>query len=95
MNSYEGVFIFSATLGKDELEKAVEDVQGVITKNKGEVTQVQTWGKRKLTFPIKKQFEGVYYIVDFQLPPPAVKKVEGIYKINDLLLRTLIVRKES
>lgn len=95
MNSYEGVFIFRAELGKDELETALEDVKGIITKYKGEVSEVQTWGKRKLTFPIKKQPEGVYYIIDFQVAPEIVKKIEGIYKINDTLLRTLIVRKDS
>ncbi|MFH2138431.1 MAG: 30S ribosomal protein S6 [Candidatus Omnitrophota bacterium] len=95
MNNYEGVFILKAALDKDTLEKVVEDIKGVISKNKGEVSQVQSWGKRKLAYLIQKQAEGIYYLMDFQLKPDVVKKIEGIFKINDSILRTLIIRKES
>ncbi|MCP4649341.1 MAG: 30S ribosomal protein S6 [PVC group bacterium] len=93
MNDYEAIFILKATLSNEALETAVEGIKGVITKNKGEVTQSQSWGKRKLAYLIQKQAEGVYYLFDFKLAATAVKKIESVFKINDLILRTLIVRK--
>lgn len=93
MNNYEGVFILKASLDNEAQEKAVEEIKTVITKNKGEVEQVQTWGKKKLAYLIKKQPEGIYYLVNFKLAPSALKKVENTYKLNDLILRVLLVRK--
>ena len=95
MNNYEAVFIFRANLDKDAQEKLIEEIKELIVKNKGEVEQVQSWGKRKFTFLIKKQSEGTYYLVLFKLASAAVKKIESIFKLNDSILRVLIIRKES
>ncbi len=95
MNNYEAVFVFKANLDNDAQEKLVNEIKEVITKHKGEVEQVQSWGKRKFTFLIKKQSEGTYYLVLFKLNPAVVKKIENIFKLNDSILRVLIVRKES
>lgn len=95
MNSYEAVFILRDNLDKEGQEKVIEDIKGVITKNKGEVEQLQAWGKRKFTFLIKKQSEGLYYLVLFKLVPAAVKKVESIFKLNDSILRVLIIARDA
>jgi len=95
MNSYEAVFILKDNLDKESQEKVIEDIKGVIAKNKGEIEQVQAWGKRKFTFLIKKQSEGFYYLVLFKLAPAAVRKVESVFKLNDLILRVLIIAKKA
>ncbi len=95
MNNYEAVFIFRANLDNDTQEKLVNEIKEVITKHKGEVEDVQSWGKRKFAFLIKKQSEGIYYLVLFKLTSTVVKKIESIFKLNDSILRVLIIRKES
>lgn len=94
MNNYEAVFIFRANLDTDAQEKLVNEVKEVITKHKGEVVDVQAWGKRKFTFLMKKQSEGTYYLVLFKLSAAVVKKIESIFKLKDLILRVLIIRRE-
>ena len=95
MNSYEAVFILSAALDADAAEKTVEDIKSVITKNKGEVADVQNWGKKRFSFLIKKQVEGYYYLANFQIDPLMIKKLESTYRLNDSILRVLIVRKDA
>ncbi len=95
MNNYEAVFIFRANLDNDAQEKLINEIKEVIAKHKGEVEQVQSWGKRKFTFLIKKQSEGIYYLVLFKLTSTFVKKIENTFKLNDSILRVLIIRKES
>ncbi len=95
MNNYEGVFILRATLDKDAQEKLIEEIKAVIKKNKGEIVEFQNWGKKRLTFQIKKQQEGVYCFSDFRVAPDLVKKVEQVLKLNDSILRIMVVRKES
>jgi len=93
MNNYEGVFILKATLDNDAQQKLLEEIKGVITKNKGEIEQVQTWGKRKLSYLIKKQSDGIYYLIDFKLAPEGVRKVESTYRLNESIIRVLIIKK--
>jgi small subunit ribosomal protein S6 len=93
MNNYEGVFILRASLDNDAQEKVIEQIKEVITKSKGKMGQVQSWGKKKFTFLINKQSEGSYYCIDFDLNPSAVKKVESTLKLNDSILRIMIINK--
>ena len=93
MNNYESVFILKSALDKEAEEKLVDDIKQVVTKNKGSIAQMQSWGKRKLAYPIKKQTEGIYYLLEFQLEAARMAKVENTYKLNDSIIRTLIVRK--
>ena len=95
MHTYEGVFIVEPTLDKNAQEKLIEDIKGLIEKNKGKVENVQAWGKRKLAYLINKKSEGIYYIFDFVLPPAFTKKVEGLLKLNDAIMRFLFVRKQA
>ena len=95
MHTYEGVFILEPTLEKDAQEKIAEDIKGMITKGKGTVANVQTWGKRRLAYLIKKKSEGVYYLFDFSLPPEATKKMEAVLKLNEAIIRFMIIRKDA
>ncbi|MBU4477727.1 MAG: 30S ribosomal protein S6 [Candidatus Omnitrophica bacterium] len=95
MNKYEGIFILKVSLDNDAQQKLVEEIKEIITKNKGEIEQVQSWGKRKLAYPIKKQSEGIYYLIDFKLLPEMVKKIESVLKLNELILRVMTIKKES
>ena len=95
MNNYEAVLIARAALSSDALEKLAEEMKGLIAKHKGEVAQLQTWGKRRLAFPIKKQQEGYYFLLEFALNPSELKKIEHSFTLNDSLLRTMVIKKEA
>ena len=95
MNNYEGVFILKASLDNDAQEKVVEQIKEIVTKANGKIEQVQSWGKKKLAFLIKKQSEGCYYCIEFSLDPAAVKKIENSFRLNDSILRFMIINKES
>ncbi|MDD5731042.1 MAG: 30S ribosomal protein S6 [Candidatus Omnitrophica bacterium] len=89
-NKYEGMFIVKSDLSEDEKKALFAQIGEVITKNGGTVTQASVWGERKkLSFPIKKQQEGTYYLVNFTTPTSAIAKMREIYKINESVLRVL------
>lgn len=95
MNSYEGVFIVRAVQDQTEQDKILEEIKGVITKNKGTIEKCEIWGRRRLTYLINKQSEGIYHVLEFLLLADLVSKIESIFKINDSILRVLIIKKES
>ena len=95
MHTYDAVFILEATLDKDAQDKITADITAMITKAKGAVTNMQTWGKRRLAYVIRKKNEGIYYLYDFTMPPQAMKKMEAALKLNEAILRFMIIRTDA
>ena len=93
-NSYETVFILSTKPGEDAVTALVQKFKDLIEAN-GTIDSIDEWGKRRLAYPIKKQEEGYYTLVNFTSSPEFTAELDRIYKITDGVLRSLIIRKDS
>jgi len=93
-NSYETVFILSTKAGEDAVTALVQKFKDLIEAN-GTIDSIDEWGKRRLAYPIKKQEEGYYTLVNFTSSPEFTAELDRIYKITDGVLRSLIIKKES
>ncbi len=91
-NSYETVFILSTKLGEDGIAAAVTKFKELIAAN-GTVDSVDEWGKRRLAYPINKEEEGYYTLVNFTSSPEFTAELDRIYNITDGVLRSLVVKK--
>src|SRR2546421_583939 len=60
----------------------------------GEVTNVDRWGRRRLTYPIARQSEGYYVVVDCLADPTAVKELDRVLALADEVVRFKIVARE-
>ncbi|HEX2985775.1 MAG TPA: 30S ribosomal protein S6 [Caproiciproducens sp.] len=94
INSYETVFILSTSLGDDGIAAMVQKFKDLIEAN-GTIESVDEWGKRRLAYPIKKQDDGYYALINFKSAPEFTAELDRIYKITDGVLRSLIVKKEE
>ncbi len=94
MNKYESVIIINPNV--DEAgEKALEDkFTGLINEN-GKVEKVDSMGKRKLAYEIKKFAEGTYLVFNFESKPEAIAELERVYRITDDVLKFIVVKKED
>ena len=52
-------------------------------------------GKKKLAYPIKKNEEGLYMLINFEAKPELVSELERVYRITDGILKFIVVRKEN
>lgn len=93
-NSYETVFILSTKLGEDAIAPLVQKFKDLIEAN-GTIDTIDEWGKRRLAYPIQKQEEGYYTLINFTSSPEFTAELDRIYKITDGVLRSLIIRKDS
>ena len=93
INSYETVFILSTKLGEEGAAAVVEKFKKLINKN-GTVESVDDWGKRRLAYPIQKQTEGYYTLINFQSGPEFTAELDRRYQITDGILRTIIVKRD-
>ena len=96
MNKYELVYIIDAHASqsvKDEIAKQVHDA---MAKLDVKVINSQVWLERhRMSFSIKKIWEGAYYLLNIEAPAAAVNKLHGFLRMNEQILRFLTVKAEK
>ncbi len=90
MKNYELVYIVRPN-AEDEVKEAVlNKIQEVISAA-GEVAKVDTWGNKRLAYPIAKFNEGFYVLVNFNASADLPKELDRNLKINENVIRHMIV----
>jgi len=89
---YEAILILNPNVTEEELGTVQERVLNQIAVRGGEVSRVDTWGRRRMFYPIKHLRDGHYVICHFVADAPAIKLIENNWRITDGLLRHLVVR---
>ena len=95
MNSYETVFILTPVLSDDQAKEAVQKFEGEITSLGGKVKHSESWGLRKLAYPIQKKSTGFYFMVEFEAEGSVVAGLELAMKRDERIMRFLTVRMEK
>jgi len=94
MRSYECAVIFYPGLDEESLKAGMKKYAGVIDSGGGEITRLETWGKRKLAYEIDDQSEGHYYFYRFRCENKVLDELGRQMRIDESILRHLIVRDE-
>ncbi|MFK8137360.1 MAG: 30S ribosomal protein S6 [Bdellovibrionales bacterium] len=84
---YEAVVILSENASLEAQKELFRKNKGIIEDYKGEVSSLETWGKRPLGNPIKKQRQAFYFHTTFNANTEAVAELERTMKINEDVLR--------
>ena len=92
MNIYENVVILNASLPDEEINGSVSKIKDIIINAGGEVLVAEMWGRRKLSYEIKKQNKGFYALMIFKAPSPTVKKLEEFYKVFDPVIKYMVIK---
>jgi small subunit ribosomal protein S6 len=96
MRDYEVVYIFDSNLERAAIEQKLERLNSLITADgKGEVQGVEHWGKRPLAYPVEKQSNGYYVVVQFRAEPSNLDEFQRIAKLDEAVLRHLVVLSEG
>lgn len=93
MRPYETLVVLSNQLGAEQAA-LVERCSEIIKAQGGAVDASHDWGSRKLAYPIAKQNDGHYYLIEYQGPPEAVSELERNLRIMDGVLRFMSVQQE-
>ena len=95
MKDYEVVYIFDTQLPEEAVNEKLERFHGQLTGNGGEITAVDSWGRRQLTYPIRKRTGGYYVVTQFRAEPSVLPEYERLLKLDEGLLRYLVVLHEG
>ncbi|MCJ7575819.1 MAG: 30S ribosomal protein S6 [Dehalococcoidia bacterium] len=92
MHDYELVAMISPEVDEDGVSKIVDKVTQSINSRGGVVEDMKNWGKRKLTYPVKKFREADYILARFKLMPKSVRELESEVGSFGDILRYLVVK---
>jgi small subunit ribosomal protein S6 len=95
MNQYETVFILTPVLSDDQMKEAVGKFTGIIKANGGTIVNEESWGLKKLAYPIQKKTTGFYQLVEFEADPTVIAKLEVNYRRDERVLRFLTLKQEK
>lgn len=66
--------------------------EGIIGENGGQIIRKDSWGVRKLAYPINKVTRGVYHVLDVAASTENARELERILKLDENVLRALIIK---
>ncbi len=93
--AYEAMVILDPNVGEEDLQGAQQRISEQITARGGQVEKVDTWGRRRMFYPVKHTQDGHYVIYTFRSEPQVVRLLEASWRISDGVLRHLVTRKED
>ena len=95
MRNYEFTFIAHPDVEDEGLEGVTEKVSRFITEGGGQIDNIDQWGRRRLAYPIQKQREGYYVLMQVQLDTESIGELERNLKLTEEVIRYLLVRVED
>jgi small subunit ribosomal protein S6 len=89
---YETIFILRADIDSDASEKAISRAVSAIEQGGGKLLKLESWGKRRLAFPIGKQRKGFYVYTRYLGYRGLVSELERNLRMLDTVLRHMTVQ---
>ncbi len=92
VNQYETVFILTPVLSEDQVKETVKTYEKLIKDNGGEMVNRESWGMRKLAYPIQKKSTGFYNLFEYRVDGSYIEKLEVLLKRDEKVMRFLTVK---
>ena len=95
MNHYETVFILTPVLSEKQTKEAVDKFKKSLKDSSARINNQESWGLKKLAYPIQKKSTGFYFLIEFQGQGDAVKNFELELKRDERVMRFLTMKMDK
>lgn len=92
MRRYETIFIAHPELSEEDHAALEKKLRSTIAFMKGEVIKLEDWGAKKLSYEIRKNSRGRYFLLDYLAAPGLVRELERHLRLNDQVLKFQTVK---
>src|SRR4030067_1069218 len=89
---YESVFIIHPSTSDDDVNAIIERVREIIAKTGGNVVHVETWGRKKLAYEVKKQRKGNYVLLNYEGGRSVVQELETNCRPLESVLKFMTIK---
>lgn len=94
MRKYELMVILSPEIDERTVAPALEKLLQVVSSNGGTVDKTDIWGRRRLAYPILKNTEGIYAVIDMTTTSEIAQELDRQLGLNETVLRTKLLRRD-
>ncbi len=91
LRNYETVFILNPVLSEEQTKEAVSKFMAHLNANSAEIIAEESWGLKKLAYPIQKKKSGFYFLVEYKGDSNLVSGLEVLMKRDERVMRFLTV----
>jgi small subunit ribosomal protein S6 len=95
MRAYECVYILNPALEEPAIKEKENRLREIVTSRSGVVHKVESWGKRRLAYPIDKIQDGTYVLAKFTGDNARLAELNRVFRFDDGILRHMIVVDEN
>ncbi|MDR2256147.1 30S ribosomal protein S6 [Galactobacter valiniphilus] len=95
MRAYELMVLIDPEVDERTVEPTLNKFLEVVTNEGGSVDKIDIWGRRRLSYDIKKKSEAIYAVVNFTAEPATSTELDRLLTLNEAILRTKIIRPED
>ncbi len=94
LHRYEVLMLTVPEVTQDEAKQLETELDKIVNSAKGTVLSFEKWGKYKLTYPVRSNEYGVYYLIRFATPVALTQKVDELFriKLNNFVMRHVVTR---
>ncbi|OGY24375.1 MAG: 30S ribosomal protein S6 [Candidatus Woykebacteria bacterium RBG_13_40_7b] len=93
VREYELVYLVDPALESEKVTNLNEEIKKIIEKD-GSIVKFEEWGKKTLSFSVRKANEGLYFFNLFKGDSKILTALNKKLPLEQDLLRYLIVKKE-
>ncbi|UQZ90876.1 30S ribosomal protein S6 [Deltaproteobacteria bacterium Smac51] len=93
---YETLIMLAPNLPAEEMDAFKEKVNTIMETGGGKPVSFEDWGRRRLSYPVKKEMFGHYLLYDFQGSPELSSELERNLKLDERVFKylTLVLDKK-
>ena len=92
MRDYELMVVLSPTVDEAGVEAATERVRAMLAARGAEVASFDSWGRRRLAYPIRHHMDGYYTLARFKMDPRQADDLDRALKLSEEVIRHLLIR---
>jgi len=91
--AYETLLIFPSDIPQKNIDAFIEKIKSTLAPFTGVLRSVQIWGRRRLTYQVKHQRDGLYVYIDYTGGPEAPEALKTLFRVTDFVLRHMTTDK--
>ncbi|AIN47496.1 30S ribosomal protein S6 [Candidatus Palibaumannia cicadellinicola] len=76
----------------EQVSGMIERYSTVITGAQGTIHRLEDWGRRQLTYPIKKLHKAHYVLMNLEVSQKVIDELEKSFRFNEAVIRSMIIR---
>lgn len=95
MPHYETIIVLRQDLSNAQAQEIAEKTKKALIKASAEISRAESWGLRTLSYPIRKNKKGHYFLINHSNSSKITQEMERVLRLNEDMLRLLTIRTED